>query len=60
MPAENLKSYNIRVRPSRWERAKDIADIKGDRLSDVLRRRLDDYIAENEHLLADDAKADRA
>lgn len=53
MPPENLKSYNIRARPSRWERAKAIAEAKGDRISDVMRRHLDDYIAENEHVLND-------
>jgi hypothetical protein len=51
MPPENLKIYNVRVKPSRWEKAKAIADVKGDRISDVLRRHLDDYIAENEHVL---------
>ncbi len=53
MPPENLKSYNVRVRPSRWEKARAIAEAKGDRISDVLRRHIDDYIAENEHILND-------
>jgi hypothetical protein len=59
MPPENMKIYNLRARPSRWERAKAIADVKGDRISDVLRRHLDDYIAENEHVLNDSKETDR-
>lgn len=55
MPPENLKSYNVRVKPSRWEKARAIAEAKGDRISDVLRRHLDDYIAENEHVLNEEA-----
>lgn len=55
MPPENMKIYNLRARPSRWERAKAIAEAKGDRISDVLRRHLDEYIAENEHVLAEEA-----
>lgn len=53
MPPENLKSYNVRARPSRWEKARAIAEAKGDRISDVIRRHLDDYIAENEHVLSE-------
>jgi hypothetical protein len=55
MPPENLKSYNIRVRPSRWEKARAIAEAQGDRISDVIRRHLDDYIAEHEHVLTEEA-----
>ena len=58
MPPENLKSYNVRVKPSRWEKARAIAEAKGDRISDVLRRHIDDYIAENERILKEET--DRA
>jgi hypothetical protein len=60
MPPENLKLYNVRVKPSRWEKARKIAEAKGDRISDVLRRHIDDYIAENEHILDDSKEPDNA
>lgn len=51
MAPENMKSYNIRVRPSTWEQARAIADARGDRISDVIRQLLAGYIRRHRHLL---------
>lgn len=51
MPPENLKLYNVRVKPSRWEEARRIAEAQGDRISDVIRTLIDEYVRENRHIL---------
>jgi hypothetical protein len=51
MPPENVKLYNVRVRPSLWEAAKAIAEAKGDRISGVVRDLLTEYVRKNRKVL---------
>ena len=51
MPPENLKLYNVRVKPSKWEEARKIAEAQGDRISDVIRTLIDEYVRDNRHIL---------
>lgn len=58
MTPENLKLYNVRVKPSTWETAKEIADARGERISEVVRRLLEEYVRRNRKIL-DQVKADQ-
>lgn len=51
MPPENLKLYNVRVKPSLWEEARAIAEAKGDRISDAIRTLLTEYVRKNRKVL---------
>lgn len=51
MPPENLKLYNVRVKPSVWEEARKIAEAQGDRISDVIRTLIGEYVRDNRHIL---------
>lgn len=51
MPPENLKLYNVRVKPSIWEEAREIAETQGDRISDVIRNLISDYVRTNRRAL---------
>lgn len=51
MPPENLKLYNVRVKPSVWEDARKIAEAQGDRISDVVRTLLVEYVRKNRRVL---------
>ena len=46
-----MEPYKIRFRPSMWRNGLLIAGKRGDKLSEVLRNALRDYIRENEGLL---------
>lgn len=45
MPPENMHLYNIRMRPSLWERARAHAEADGRRLSEVIRDLVADYVS---------------
>lgn len=51
MPVEPMKTYNVRVRPSTWETARKIADARGERISDVIRDFLKEYVRKNRKVL---------
>jgi hypothetical protein len=51
MPPENLKLYNVRVRPTLWEQARKVAEARGGRISDVIREQLKDYVHKHRKLL---------
>lgn len=51
MTPENLKLYNVRVKPSVWEDARKIAELRGDRISDVIREFLKGYVRRHRKLL---------
>ncbi len=51
MNVENMKSYNVRIKPSVWDTARKIAEAKGDRISDVIRDLLKEYIRRNRKIL---------
>lgn len=53
MAPENMKLYNVRVKPSIWEEARAIAEAKGDRISDVIRGLIADYVRKNRRVLED-------
>jgi hypothetical protein len=56
MTPENLKLYNVRVKPSIWEDARKIAELRGDRISDVIRDFLKGYVRRHRSLLTDTAE----
>lgn len=58
MTPENLKLYNVRVRPSVWEEARAIAEAKGDRISDVIRVLISEYVRKNRRVLDQAASED--
>jgi hypothetical protein len=58
MTPENLKLYNVRVKPSLWEEAREIAEAKGDRISDVVRSLIADYVRKNRKVLDRPAESD--
>lgn len=51
MAPENLKLYNVRVKPSVWEEARQIAEAQGDRISDVVRTLIGEYVRQNRGVL---------
>lgn len=51
MTPENKKLYNVRVRPSLWEDARKIAELRGDRISEVIRTLLEGYVRRHRKLL---------
>lgn len=48
---ENMKSFNVRMKPVVWDEAKAIAEAKGDRISEVVRDLLKEYIRKNRRYL---------
>jgi hypothetical protein len=58
MPPENMKLYNVRVKPSVWEEARAIAEAQGERISDVVRELIGGYVRKNRKVL-DQQESDR-
>lgn len=58
MPVEKMEPYKIRFRPTMWKKGLLIADKRGDKLSEVIRNAVRDYIRDNEHLLTDEERGE--
>jgi hypothetical protein len=50
-PPENLKLFNVRVKPSLWEEVRLIGEAKRLRISEAVREALAEYVRRNRKLL---------
>lgn len=54
VPPQPMRHHNVRVDDATWKAALRIADLRGERISDVIREFLRGYVRRHRKLLEDD------